>query len=193
MLGLACLLLSLLLCPSISLISVSFLSTKSIQSLKLAENSARLGLAGWISSTSATWPSSTANLRYWQSTLQKNIVRAMKQARPHIRNSPQKLLKESRLVSTSLICIEHSVRVSHLLWIFWRSPFSESWRMAVDKSTARGESLWNAWNQKNLNLSFPHEFCEERRIFIRHVKVWHGYATKAGTALIQCQSDFTNI
>ncbi|CAL1356249.1 unnamed protein product [Linum trigynum] len=30
---------------------------------------------------------------------------------------------------------------SHLLWIFWRSLFSESWRIAVERSTASGESL----------------------------------------------------
>ena len=145
-LWLACRFLSLLFCLRISLISASFLSTNPIKSLKLDVRIVRLDLGRSISSTSPSLASGL-NLRYWQITLQKNIVSAMKHAMPQIRNRPQKLIRESWFESTWLICIEHSLRVSHLLWIFWRSPFSESWRMAVDKSTARGESLWNAWDK----------------------------------------------
>jgi hypothetical protein len=36
------------------------------------------------------------------------------------------------------------LRVIHLSWIRCRSPLSESWRIAVDKSTANGESRGNA-------------------------------------------------
>lgn len=131
------------------LIFSSFVSTKSMRFLKLADRIEGLDLVepDPISSTS---PSTAAgrNLRYWQRILQKNTVRERKHATPQIRNRPQKLVRDSRSESTSFIWIEHSLCVSHLLWIFWRSPFSESWRMAVDKSTARGESLWNAWDKE---------------------------------------------
>jgi hypothetical protein len=36
-----------------------------------------------------------------------------------------------------------------LSWIRWRSPFSDSARIAVDISTAKGESLGNAWFTEN--------------------------------------------
>nr|GFD26045.1 hypothetical protein [Tanacetum cinerariifolium] len=68
----------------------------------------------------------------------------MKHAIPQMRNRPQKLLKERLLVSISATCDEHELDANHLSWILCNSPFSESWRMAVDKSIARGESLWNA-------------------------------------------------
>lgn len=124
---------------SLSLTSASFLSTKS---MKLVVRLRRLVLTGSICSTS-DWVSGV-NLRYWNSTRKKNIERAIKQEMPQIKNNPQKLLNDSWFKSAWFKPREHSVRESHLSWIFWRSPFSESWRMAVDKSTARGESLWNA-------------------------------------------------
>lgn len=136
-LWLTCLLSLLLL--SFGLTSASFLSTKF---MKLVVRLRRLVLTGSISSTS-DWVSGL-NLRYCDSNRKKNTDRATKQAIPQIRNNPQKLLSDSWFTSTWFRFVEHSVRDSHLSWIFWRSPFSESWRMAVDKSTARGESLWNA-------------------------------------------------
>jgi hypothetical protein len=38
-----------------------------------------------------------------------------------------------------------------LSWIRWRSPFSDSARIAVDISKAKGESLGNAWFLANTN------------------------------------------
>jgi len=148
-LGLPCRLMSVLFGLIISLNGSSFLSIKPINFLRLVEQTERWGLGGWISSTSASSPwSSGVNLRYWQMILQKNTTREMEHAMPQIRNRPQKLFRERWFSSISLPCAEQSACVSHLLWIFWRSPFSDSCRMAVDKSTARGESLWNACNKK---------------------------------------------
>lgn len=140
-----CLLLSILFRLRISLISLSLLSTKVIKSLKLTER--RVRLLGRIDSGSLiSWSSGSGSyLRNWQYTLQKNAIRARKQATAHMRNRPQKLLSESWVSSDWLFCEEHPFLDSHLSWILWSSPFSDSWRIAVDRSTARGESLWNAW------------------------------------------------
>jgi hypothetical protein len=40
----------------------------------------------------------------------------------------------------------HFVAANHSSWILWRWPFSDSVRMAVDKSSAKGESLGKACN-----------------------------------------------
>jgi hypothetical protein len=34
---------------------------------------------------------------------------------------------------------------NHFSCIFWSSPLSASFNIAVDMSSARGESLWKAW------------------------------------------------
>lgn len=140
-------LLLLLFCLSTSLISFSLLSTKSIKSLKLADPIFinRLDLLDWTSSSATS--GSGINFMYWQNTLTKNAIKARRHAMPHMRKRPQKLLRDSLFESISSSCAVQSCFRSHLSWIFCRSPFSESWRMAVDISTARGESLWNAWDQ----------------------------------------------
>lgn len=132
---------SLLFRLSLPLISASFLSTKSINSLKLVARSERL--LRLESSGSSTFCSSHSGsyLRYCRHTLQKNMERAKKLAMPQMRNRPQKLVRESLVASTWLLFAEHPSSDSHLSWIRWRSPFSDSCRIAVDKSTARGESL----------------------------------------------------
>lgn len=91
----------------------SFLSTKC---MKLVVRLRRLVRTGSISSTSGCI--SGVNLLYWSSTLKKKIERATEQAMPQIRNNPQKLLSDSWFTSTWLRLIEHSVRESHLSWIF---------------------------------------------------------------------------
>ena len=130
---------------SISLISASLLSTNTINFLRLRVLLGRLDLTGCISLS--VFSGSGLNLLYWQKILAKKMVRAMTHAMPHIRKRPQKLVKASLFESVSTV--EHSFLLSHLSWIFCRSPLSESWRMAVDKSMARGESLWNACCQVN--------------------------------------------
>jgi hypothetical protein len=66
----------------------------------------------------------------------------MKQAMPQMRKRPQKLLRRS--AAMSLPCGAHVPGFSHLSWMRCRSPFSDSVRIAVERSTARGESRWNA-------------------------------------------------
>ena len=118
---------------------------KSIKSLKLVELRRREGRTGRGSAGSISCSrASGAYLLYWWHTLPKNIARASTQAIPQIRNRPQKLLRESRESSACSDWVEQPSCESHLSWILWSSPFSESWSMAVDMSTARGESLWNA-------------------------------------------------
>lgn len=131
----------------ISLTSDSLLSTNTIHFLRLGVLLGRLDLlTGWISSS--IFSDSGMNLLYWQKILAKKIVRVMKHAMPHIRKRPQKLVRASLFESTSTVV--HSFLLSHLSWILCRSPLSESWRMAVERSTARGESLWNACCQGNI-------------------------------------------
>lgn len=91
--------------------------------------------------------SSGACRRYWRNMRKKNMRRASKHATPHMRNKPQKLFRWSRSESSSSFAELHALLVSHLSWILWRSPFSDSERMAVDRSTAKGESLGNIWNR----------------------------------------------
>lgn len=107
------------------------------------------------STVSWSWASSSwgINRRYWHNILQKKMLREMKHATPQIKNRPQKFLRERLLVSSTwVVWDEHEAKDSHLSWILCKSPFSESWRIAVDKSTARGESLWNACGACNLNF-----------------------------------------
>jgi len=60
---------------------------------------------------------------------------------PLSRNRPQKLFSSS----LSMPCFPPSelqaLLVSHLSWILWRSPFSDSLRIAVDISIDKGDSL----------------------------------------------------
>lgn len=79
----------------------------------------------------------------------KYMKRAEKQATPQIRKSPQKLLSWSWSDSSSVESELQTLCNSHLSWIRWRSPFSDSCRMAVDKSTANGESRGKACNAKD--------------------------------------------
>lgn len=74
----------------------------------------------------------------------KYTTRAMKQATPHIKKRPQKLLRWSRSDSSSAFSKLQLLFISHLSWIRCRSPFSASSRIALDKSTASGESRGNA-------------------------------------------------
>lgn len=127
-----------------SFISVSFLSTKSMRFLKLVVGKMRLlGRAGSAASTFCC----TTSLLYLlncKQTLQKKTTKAMKQAMPHMRKRPQKLFSERRLSSMGFVWTEHVSFDSHLSWILCSSPFSESCRIAVERSIASGESRWNA-------------------------------------------------
>lgn len=80
----------------------------------------------------------------WRIIWKQYMARAMKQTIPHIRKRPQKLLSWSRSDSSSAFSMVQALFASHLSWIRWRSPFSESCKMAVDKSMAKGESRGNA-------------------------------------------------
>lgn len=125
---------------TMSLISVSFLSMICLRALKsLQIRVCSTGPGGW------TGPPTALNLVYCKRILPKKNAKARKHATPLIRNRPQKLFSESWTASVGLSRPEHRSRGSHLSWIRWSSPFSDSWRIAVDKSTASGESRWNAW------------------------------------------------
>lgn len=127
------------------LTSSSFLSTNWIKSLKLFK---LLILLGSVSpfGVPAEFPGS-AVLLYWlycQQILMKNMIRERTHIRPHMRKRPQKLLRLSRFDSMSVLSLLHPLRTSHLSWILWSSPFSDSVRIMVERSTARGESFWKA-------------------------------------------------
>lgn len=79
----------------------------------------------------------------------KYMKRAEKQATPQIRKSPQKLLSWSWSDSISVESELQALCNSHLSWIRCRSPFSDSCRMVVDKSTANGESRGKAYHAKD--------------------------------------------
>lgn len=134
-----CLLGSFLFPLIISLISSSFLSTKPSRSLQQV----LLKALGSVCPILDCCPSGLYLLNCKQ-TLHQKTVKAMTNAMPHIRNRPQKLLRERRASSIGLSWIEHPLRGSHLSCILWSSPFSDSWRIAVDKSVASRESRWNA-------------------------------------------------
>lgn len=80
----------------------------------------------------------------WNISCIKCKTRAIKQAIPQMRKRPQKLLSWRRSESISAFSKLQELRVIHLSWIRCRSPVSESCRMAVDMSTAKGESLGKA-------------------------------------------------
>lgn len=81
----------------------------------------------------------------------KYMRRARKHETPHMRNKPQKLLRLNRSESISSVSAMQPALVNHLSWILWRSPFSDKVSIAVDMSTAKGESLGNAYiNWKSL-------------------------------------------
>lgn len=79
----------------------------------------------------------------------KYMKSATKQAIPQIRKRPQKLLSWSLSDSISVFSKVQVLRISHLSRIRWRSPFSDSCRIAVDMSTAKGESRGNAYHVKD--------------------------------------------
>jgi len=80
----------------------------------------------------------------WKMICKKCKRRATKQAIPQMRKRPQKLLSWRRSESISALSKLQELRVIHLSWIRCRSPVSESCRMAVDISSAKGESRGNA-------------------------------------------------
>jgi len=77
----------------------------------------------------------------------KKITRATRHARPQMRKRPQKLDRLKEFDAAPLLSALHSVALNHSSWILWRLPFSDSARIAVDKSSARGESLGKACNR----------------------------------------------
>lgn len=145
------------------MISSSFMSTNFISSLKLPRlDSFRCLLAA--SAPAALGSPAASDLEYWlycQQTCMKNISRAKRHTRAQMRKRPQKLPRSSlvapTLLSSSLAQLGCE---NHWSWMLWSLPLSESWRMAVETSAARGESLWNACNEnKNngavINYTFP--------------------------------------
>ena len=77
----------------------------------------------------------------------------MAQALPQSRKRPKKLLGWSWLDSISVLSSLQLLVVNHLSFIRCKSPFSDSCRIAVDKSGVRGESRGNAWLKVKINLS----------------------------------------
>lgn len=67
---------------------------------------------------------------------------------PLSRNRPQKLLIWRRSTSCFAPSELQALLISHLSWILWRFPFSDSFNIAVDMSIARGESRGNAWKKQ---------------------------------------------
>jgi hypothetical protein len=68
----------------------------------------------------------------------------MAHARPQTTKRPQKLERLKELELMLLSSVSHPLTLNHSSWILWRLPFSDSVRIAVDKSSARGESLGKA-------------------------------------------------
>lgn len=83
-------------------------------------------------------------LQNWRTIFRRYTRSASKQANPHMRKRPQKLLSWSRSTSSLAPCKLQGLLISHLSCILCRSPFSESFKIAVDMSTANGESWGNA-------------------------------------------------
>ena len=83
-------------------------------------------------------------LVYWCTILMRYKRRVRKQTEPHSKKRPQKLLRWRRSTSCFAPSELHALLVSHLLCILYRSPFSDSFRMAVDMSIANGESRGKA-------------------------------------------------
>lgn len=89
---------------------------------------------GW----DATWR------EYCRARMQPWMASAARHAAPQRRNSAEKLCTRSRSGSRPVVDWGDCPFDSHLSWILCRSPFSDSARIAVDRSTARGESRGNA-------------------------------------------------
>lgn len=105
------------------------------------------------------WPlgsSSSSSGVWWRrncfTVSAKYTIRATKQAMPQTRKSPQKLFNSSLFTSSCVSCVLQAFLISHLSWIFCKSPFSESFSKAVDMSTANGESWGNACGVQESNL-----------------------------------------
>jgi hypothetical protein len=75
----------------------------------------------------------------------KKITRARTHASPQIRKRPQKLERLKEFDPTFLSAL-HSELSNLSSWILWRFSFSDSVRIAVDKSSSKGESLGKACN-----------------------------------------------
>ena len=137
--------------------SSSFLSTNDINDLMVVSLADRLTIWGsgyWTS----TW---LLYLLYWQNMRRKKITRARRHARPQMRKRPQKLDRLKEFEAAPLLSALHSVPLNHSSWILWRLPFSDSVRIAVDKSSARGESLGKAYNRRQY----------DQKIFWREIHV----------------------
>lgn len=81
----------------------------------------------------------------WRTTLSRKMRSAVRLKTPHSRYRPQKLIKWSWLGSDSrFFSPGQPILQNHFSWIFRSSPLSESFKIAVDMSIARGESLWKA-------------------------------------------------
>lgn len=83
----------------------------------------------------------------------KYTRRARKHAIPQMRKSPKKLCNWSWSDSSPVTWEPQAFLDSHLSWIFWSSPFSDSASMAVDMSEAKGESLGNALKKQTHNYN----------------------------------------
>lgn len=111
----------------------------------------------------------------WKITFRKNNRNEAMAATPQTKYNPQKLVKRSWLGSELLPLREMQlVLQNHFLWIFWRIPSSESFNIAVDISTARGESLGKACcNLKNLknqmNLCLYRWGNDQTQVLLRDV------------------------
>ena len=80
----------------------------------------------------------------------KNMTCAVDQ---HRTKSPRKLLNWSWSTSVVVPWAVQALLISHLSWILWRSPFSDSFKMAVDMSIAKGQSRGKAWwSMKNITM-----------------------------------------
>lgn len=86
------------------------------------------------------------NPTYWLIIRSINRTSAMTEMTLHERYRPQKLIKWSWSGLGSLFRSPgQPILQNHFSCIFWSSPLSASFRIAVDMSSARGESLWKAW------------------------------------------------
>lgn len=122
--------------------------------------------AAACSDSEATWR------EYWRTSKQAWMDSAATHATPQMRNSAEKLCTSSRDDCRSSVADSDDGPVdSHLSWILCRSPFSDSVRIAVDRSTASGESRWKACRQrsdKRAQRRSSETFASEKKKFSRH-------------------------
>lgn len=78
-------------------------------------------------------------------------------AQPVIRNRPQNVFSPSSVESCAKLRLVQLSETSHKSWMRCNSPFSASFRMAVEKSIANWEPFGNAWQQ-----SFSHHWDIEQ-------------------------------